>query len=344
MAPKRVGPLDNAIRKVLTNSLATRFCVSSTVAGKFLPKVVEQWGKLRRLEGGDIMHAVDIVSKCVDGRDASFIRVRELIAKYSWKITYLSFLPNSTSNSLIETGVIEMLPMISSYNRFLGNFGASLSFPFPKARSLRRRSPKSFVSLLFGKLCSTHPMLMACLRFRFIRRPGPWTPLTSNPSSALSVALKTGKTGGWSTAVVHWPMQYSLRRINRWQYDPFHERTCSPSCAVFLSMLVCRVLFGTPEHHPSRHARCVERSRAAFRANLLPPPPHFTHHASFLSPFRPSNCIPRCPLQPARVPFDRDACTRHRRWSRDGNCGTDAPDYGKQGRQVRLSSLSLWQC
>jgi hypothetical protein len=74
-----VGPLDKATRKVLTNGLATRFCVSPRVAGKFLPEVVEQWGKLRRLEGGDIMHAHDIVSKRMDGRDASFLRVRELV-------------------------------------------------------------------------------------------------------------------------------------------------------------------------------------------------------------------------------------------------------------------------
>ena len=79
MAPKRVGRLDDTIRKVLTHGLATRFCVLPRVAKKFLPEDVEQWGKLRRLEGGDIMHADDIVAKRMDGRDASFIRVRELI-------------------------------------------------------------------------------------------------------------------------------------------------------------------------------------------------------------------------------------------------------------------------
>ena len=79
MAPKRVATLDNSIRKILTNGLVTRFSVSSRVAGKFLPEVVEQWGKLRRLEGGDIMHAHDIVSQRKDGRDASFVRVRELV-------------------------------------------------------------------------------------------------------------------------------------------------------------------------------------------------------------------------------------------------------------------------
>jgi hypothetical protein len=74
-----VGPLDDTIRKVLTNGLATRFCVSPRVARKFLLEGIEQWGKLRRLEGGDIMHAHDIVAQRMDGRDASFIRVRELI-------------------------------------------------------------------------------------------------------------------------------------------------------------------------------------------------------------------------------------------------------------------------
>ena len=78
MAPKRVGTLDPPIRKVLTNGLVTWFGVLLNVAKKFLPEVVEQWGKLRRLEGGDIMHAHDIISKRRDGRDASFIRVREL--------------------------------------------------------------------------------------------------------------------------------------------------------------------------------------------------------------------------------------------------------------------------
>jgi hypothetical protein len=80
VAPNRVGHLDDTIRKVLVNGLATRFCVQSKVASKFLPKDVEQWGKLRRLEGGDIMHADDIVPKRMDGRDASFVRVCKLLS------------------------------------------------------------------------------------------------------------------------------------------------------------------------------------------------------------------------------------------------------------------------
>jgi hypothetical protein len=65
------------MRNVLVNGLATQFCVHSKVARSFLPDPVEQWGKLRRLEGGDIMHADDIVPKRMDGRDASFVHVCE---------------------------------------------------------------------------------------------------------------------------------------------------------------------------------------------------------------------------------------------------------------------------
>jgi hypothetical protein len=44
-----------------------------------LLEAVEQWGKLCCLEGGDIMHAHDIVHKRMDGRDPSLVRVCELL-------------------------------------------------------------------------------------------------------------------------------------------------------------------------------------------------------------------------------------------------------------------------
>ena len=84
-----MGPLDHIICKVLVSGLATRFSVEPKVARKFLPEDVEQWGKLRRLEGGDIMHAHDIVPKRMDGRDASFVRVRELLSIFFSKLIYI---------------------------------------------------------------------------------------------------------------------------------------------------------------------------------------------------------------------------------------------------------------
>jgi len=79
MALSQVGTLNKAICKVLTNGLATQFGVFPRVARKYLPEDVEQWGKLCHLEGGDIMHAYKIVSKRMDGQDATFICVHDLI-------------------------------------------------------------------------------------------------------------------------------------------------------------------------------------------------------------------------------------------------------------------------
>jgi len=67
VALKQVAPLNKAIHKVITNGLATRFHALPKVIRKFIPEDVEQWGKLHHLEGGDIMHAHDIVPKHMDG-------------------------------------------------------------------------------------------------------------------------------------------------------------------------------------------------------------------------------------------------------------------------------------
>jgi hypothetical protein len=62
----------------------------------------------RRLEGGDIMHAHDIVPKRMDGRGASFIRVCELLYCQMFFEANLSLsFPDSMSNLLIETSAIK---------------------------------------------------------------------------------------------------------------------------------------------------------------------------------------------------------------------------------------------
>jgi hypothetical protein len=193
-----VGTLDNSIRKVLVNGMATRFSVGSKVARKFLPEVVEQWGKLRRLEGGDIMHAYDIVPKRMDGRDASFVRVREqYIVKCFSKLIHLYLFPHSMSNLLIETSAIKTFPKSSSLKHSSGNFCTLSSSPFPKVRNLEQRSLKMFVLRLFGKFMPFSPTLKGCRQFHSIQKVVPWTPLTSNPSNVLSAVLKTEENGDW---------------------------------------------------------------------------------------------------------------------------------------------------
>jgi len=194
VAPKLEGPLDDTIRTILTNGLVTQFGVTFNIAGKFIPEVVEQWGKLHRLEGGDIMHAYDIVSNCMDGRDASFVCMCELIVKCSYKITYFYILPNSMSNSVTKTSDFQTFPKFSSYKLSSGNFSTLSSSPFPKVTNSKQRSLKPFVLWLFSKLL--YPVLIQCYRFHIICRLGACTLLTSNPSSAWSAMLKTRKDGG----------------------------------------------------------------------------------------------------------------------------------------------------
>jgi hypothetical protein len=123
------------------------------------------------------------------------------------------------SNLSIETSAIEAFPKTSSFKRSSGNFSPSSSSPFPKARNLKQWSLKMFVLPLFGKFMRLYPTPEGCRRFHTTHKVGPWTPLTSNPSNALSAVLKTGEDGGWLTAVAHWHMRYLLRWISRRQHD-----------------------------------------------------------------------------------------------------------------------------
>jgi hypothetical protein len=109
------------------------------------------------------------------------------------KLIYLYLFPDSMSNLLIETSVIETFPKSLSLKRSLGNSYTSLSSPFPKAKNLKQRSLKIFVWQLFGKFM---PKLMVCRLFRSTHKVGPWTLLTSSPFNVLLVVLKTGRDGG----------------------------------------------------------------------------------------------------------------------------------------------------
>jgi hypothetical protein len=95
-----------------------------------LLEAVEQWGKLCCLEGGDIMHAHDIVHKRMDGRDASRPCVNYCIVKCSLKLIHLYLFPNSMNNVLIETGAIN-------------TFQKSSSFKLLRATSVHRYHPHS---------------------------------------------------------------------------------------------------------------------------------------------------------------------------------------------------------
>ena len=171
MAPKRVGGLDDTIRKVLTNGLATRFCVQPKVAKNFFRRLLNS-----RVNCVALKVRTSCTRVILDGRDASFVRVCEPVVKCFSKLIYLYLSLDSMSNLLIETSAIETFPKSSSFKRSSGRFSPSSSSPFPKARNFKQTSLKMFVLRLFGKFMPLYPTPKGCSRFRSTHKVGPWTP------------------------------------------------------------------------------------------------------------------------------------------------------------------------
>lgn len=56
--------------------LQTRYGKGAAAIRRHLPKEnIDQYGKVRRLDGGDMMHASLLVHSPEDGRDTTFVRV-----------------------------------------------------------------------------------------------------------------------------------------------------------------------------------------------------------------------------------------------------------------------------
>ncbi|KAF8152496.1 hypothetical protein B0H34DRAFT_784591 [Crassisporium funariophilum] len=72
-----------SFEKILV-ALSTRYNkLVATVRRHLLMDSIEQWGKVRRLMGGDTMHASSLVQPREDSRDASFVRYDLLLDKHA---------------------------------------------------------------------------------------------------------------------------------------------------------------------------------------------------------------------------------------------------------------------
>ena len=76
-SPKQHETLSLPMRNKVWACLATRFNVRKNVVQSVvkLDQPVLQYGKVTRLEGGDLMVGRDLVVATDDSRDASFVRV-----------------------------------------------------------------------------------------------------------------------------------------------------------------------------------------------------------------------------------------------------------------------------
>ena len=80
-----VGPvatLSAPLWMTLTATLATCFDKAASIIRRLIPKSTRfaQYGRACRLEGGDTMHAHDLIPLRSDSRDMSFVRVSPLLS------------------------------------------------------------------------------------------------------------------------------------------------------------------------------------------------------------------------------------------------------------------------
>ena len=75
LAPNKITSVSNSTTSKIAISLATRYNTNVAIARKYIPQELSQWGKVSRLDGGDTVHARDLVSFSEKDRDASYVRV-----------------------------------------------------------------------------------------------------------------------------------------------------------------------------------------------------------------------------------------------------------------------------
>ncbi|KAH7904628.1 hypothetical protein BJ138DRAFT_1018871 [Hygrophoropsis aurantiaca] len=86
LPPRRsgAGTVDSSHLTSIFKALATRFDVQLATIRRYIkPDSIEQWGKVRRVDGGDTMVAAGLAKTQGDSRDASFVRYETLVDKYA---------------------------------------------------------------------------------------------------------------------------------------------------------------------------------------------------------------------------------------------------------------------
>ena len=80
-APRRHEILSSPIQNKILACLATRFNVTKNVVQSVikLDQPITQYGRVTRLEGGDLMIGRDLVPQTDGTRDASFVRVESCL-------------------------------------------------------------------------------------------------------------------------------------------------------------------------------------------------------------------------------------------------------------------------
>lgn len=66
---------DSLLRKKIAAHLVTNYHISLREAKQLLPQQLSFWGKLKKLDGGDMIHAKDTTRYADLSRNATFVKV-----------------------------------------------------------------------------------------------------------------------------------------------------------------------------------------------------------------------------------------------------------------------------
>ncbi|KIJ60585.1 hypothetical protein HYDPIDRAFT_98351 [Hydnomerulius pinastri MD-312] len=84
LPPHSNAPLEPRLLRKIINHLTTTYNSTVTVIRAICASAkIEQWGKVRRLQGGDTVHASALVNAREDTRDATYVRYEALVDKYA---------------------------------------------------------------------------------------------------------------------------------------------------------------------------------------------------------------------------------------------------------------------
>jgi len=79
LPPHNILDIPAALANKVAISVATHYGITVATAYKYIPAQLSQLGKVSHLEGGDTIHAWDLVCLSEMNRDASYVRVRILV-------------------------------------------------------------------------------------------------------------------------------------------------------------------------------------------------------------------------------------------------------------------------
>ena len=129
LPPRKIGSIEVPLVNKILAALATRFDTTiPNIRQHTQVNSIEQWGKVRRLEGGDTMVAASVTKAQSDTRDATFVRVGASCVISNGVLTCPSSMKVWSTGMLINS--IGFLT--TRKKQTLVSYSTSLSFTFPQ--------------------------------------------------------------------------------------------------------------------------------------------------------------------------------------------------------------------